>query len=235
MRSAEDAAHNISGTGGNGSEECIVVHGIDFILAGVAYRMGQMRSSGFGVSELWAKTMDLRKAYKQLLINAESLHNLYLCVKVPLEQRVELYRCKVLPFGARAAVSGFCRTSHAIWAIGTSLFKLHWSCYFDNYFVVEKFSLKRHTSFIVDNLLCLLGWKTSLEKSAEFSLLARALGVILDFGETHLFSMVVCNSEQRCLNIAGIIDAIIANNRWTKAKLETLRGRLIFVLKSDLW
>lgn len=213
----------------NGSEECIVVHGIDFILAGVAYRMGQMRACGGASSELCAKTVDLRKAYKQLPIDANSLHDSYLCVKVPSERRVELYRCKVLPFGARAAVSGFCRTSHAIWAIGTSLFKLHWSCYFDDYFVVEKSSLKRHTSFIVDNLFSLLGWETSSEKNAEFNSLARALGVVFDFGETHLASMVVRNSEQRCLEIAGLIDAIITNKRWTKAELETLRGRLIFV------
>ena len=35
----------------NGSEECIVVHGIDFILAGIAYRMDRTRKSGLDANE----------------------------------------------------------------------------------------------------------------------------------------------------------------------------------------
>ena len=42
-------------------------------------------------------------------------------------------------------------------------------------------------------------------------------------------SMVVRNSEQRCLETAGMIDRKIDKGKWTKAELETLRGRLIFV------
>ena len=45
-------------------------------------------------------------------------------------------------------------------------------------------------------------------------------------------SMVVRNSEQRCLEITGMIDKIIDKEKWAKAELETLRGRLG---KPDLW
>ena len=36
----------------NGSEECIVVHGIDFILAGIAYRMDRTRKNGLDANDL---------------------------------------------------------------------------------------------------------------------------------------------------------------------------------------
>ena len=39
----------------NGSEECIVVHGIDFILAGIAYRKDRMKGGGPNVGDLCAK------------------------------------------------------------------------------------------------------------------------------------------------------------------------------------
>jgi hypothetical protein len=42
----------------------------------------------------------------------------------------------VLPFGARAAVMGFCRTSYAIGRIGVVVFNLHWTVYFDDFFLV---------------------------------------------------------------------------------------------------
>ncbi len=74
----------------NRSEECIVVHGIDFILAGIAYRMDRTRKGGPDANGLCAKTVDLRKAYKQLPIDSSSLGDSYLCVKIPCKRRVKL-------------------------------------------------------------------------------------------------------------------------------------------------
>lgn len=138
----------------NGSDENIMVHGVDFIVASICSRINKLQRLGHP-SSLSAKTVDLRKAYKQLPIDLDSLDGSYLCVKVPGEKRFEIYQCVVLPFGARAAVSGFCRTSFAIWSIGVSLFRIHWSCYFDDFFAVEKPELAqsiRHSSLITSSL-----------------------------------------------------------------------------------
>lgn len=138
----------------NGSNESIIVHGVDFIVASICSRINKLQKLGHP-SSLLAKTVDLRKAYKQLPIDLDSLDGSYLCVKVPGEKRFEIYQCVVLPFGARAAVSGFCRTSFAIWSIGVSLFRIHWSCYFDDFFAVEKPELAqsiRHSSLITSSL-----------------------------------------------------------------------------------
>ena len=213
----------------NGSSESIVVHGIDFILAAVSYRLKALRDRSMD-SELCAKTIDLRKAYKQLPLSEGSLSAGYLCVKVPSNKGggFELYRCKVLPFGARAAVNGFCRTSHAIWMIGVRLFKIRWSCYFDDFFIVENPSLAKHSAFIVDNLFSILGWATSNEKNSKFDSFARALGVTIDLADTVHLSVKVANTRLRGAEIADQINGILERTDVKKTELETLRGRLIF-------
>ena len=94
-------------------------------------------------------------------------------------------------------MSGFCRTSYALWTAGVKLFKLHWSCYFDDFFIVEKPSLAKHSAFMVDNLFALLGWATSNEKKSSFDSLARALRVTFDLADTRYLSVRVANTHHR--------------------------------------
>ena len=56
----------------------------------------------------------------------------------------EAYQTLVLPFGARAAVMGLCRTSYATWRGGVIAFHLHWAVYFDNSFLVADVHEARH-------------------------------------------------------------------------------------------
>lgn len=212
----------------NGTKESIVIHGVDFIIAGLAYRLRLCRNKGV-THDLQAKTVDLRKAYKQLPISVESLNDSFLCVKEPDSGKPRIYNCKTLPFGARAAVTGFCRTSHAIWFVGVALMFLHWSVYFDDFMVVEDLSLSKHTNFIVDGLFSLLGWETSSEKGGAFDSIARALGVVFDLADTKLLTVKVLNSSHRCKEIGEHIDKILKCGRSSRSELEVVRGRLIFV------
>ena len=59
-----------------------------------------------------------------------------MCVLNCATSKPEAFQCRVLPFGARAAVQAFCRTSHALWFLGAAIFKLHWSVYFDDFVLV---------------------------------------------------------------------------------------------------
>ena len=211
----------------NGSDESITVHGVDFIVASISERIKKLQAMGLP-SDLVAKTVDLRKAYKRLPIDLDSLDDSYLCVKIPGEKKFEIYQCVVLPFLARAAVTGFCRSSFAIWSIGVSLFRIHWSCYFDDFFAVEKKELARHTSFIIDSLFSALGWSTSTEKNSDFSSLARALGVVINLSDTHLLRVSVSNSEHRGKDISDMIDGMLAKKYFRKSEMESLRGRLVF-------
>ena len=122
------------------------------------------------VPDLKAKIVDLQKAYKQLLISLDSLTDSFLCVKEPSSSELLIFNCKVLPFGARAVVTDFCRASHAVWFIGTTLMSIHWSVYFDDFMVVEDACLAKHTNFLLDGLFSPLGWKTSRRKVAPLTL-----------------------------------------------------------------
>lgn len=212
----------------NGSQESISVHGVDFIVSGIAHRMDLCRTSGIS-PDLLTKTVDLRKAYKQLPVSEASLEDSYLCGKDPVSGDPKLFQCRVLPFGARAAVAGFCRTSHAIWYVGTSILLLHWSVYFDDFVIVEDARSAKHCECIVNGLFSLLGWETSEEKGGTFESSAKALGVIFDLADSRLLKVRVCNSPNRCREIGDLIDKILKSDTTNKSELEVLRGRLIFI------
>ena len=174
----------------------------DFIIAALSHRLNLCRAAN-PVSDLKAETVDLRKAYKLLPICLDSLNDSFLCVREPSSGKPQIFNCKVLPFGARAAVTGFCRASHAVWFIGATLMSIHWSVYLDDFMVVEDACLAKHTNFIIfDGLFSLLAWETSREKGCAFDLspIARALGVVFDMSDTRLLSIVL-NSPYRCKEI----------------------------------
>ncbi|CAL1153964.1 unnamed protein product, partial [Cladocopium goreaui] len=86
----------------NAADESIQPMGIDMILAALA-----MRIRCWGPEELKGKTIDLRKANKNLPLSGSALNDAHICVVNTMEPRA--FQGQVLPFGARAAVMGFCR------------------------------------------------------------------------------------------------------------------------------
>ena len=84
----------------NASSETISPHGVDTIVAGICRRISS-RPDGSEPEDLVACTIDLRKAYKQLPVSAESLNDGFLCVHNPEHDQPSIYRTRVLPFGAR--------------------------------------------------------------------------------------------------------------------------------------
>ncbi len=121
-------------------------------------------------------------------------------------------------------MSRFCRTFSGLWskALGVKLFKVHWSCYFDDFFVLEKPTLARHTPFTLGNLFALLGWSTSSEKNSSFDAIARALGAAFDFADTRSLSVRVSTTPHRSSEIAGPIKCILPKKEFRKSDLETL-------------
>ena len=207
----------------NACDETIQPMGVDQICAALVKRMRIQPGC-----DLVCKTIDLRKAYKNLPISESALDDAYIAVYSP-ESGVPLaFQTKVLPFGARAAVMGFCRTSYAIWRIGVVVFGLHWTVYFDDYFLVAEIHESKHVDMAQQLLFMILNWKTSDEKEGGFSHLARILGVQIDMADSRLGAAVVSNVESRVRELVSSIDSVLSRGTLSSAEIKVLRGRLVF-------
>ena len=178
----------------NSSDETVSPHGVDTIVAGTCLRVAA-RPTSKTPENLKGCTVDLRKAYKQLAIAMKSLNDAYLCVFDTQAKRPAAYKTLVLPFGARAAVNGFCRCSLALFWIGVILLQLHWSVFYDDFFLVAADDEAEHIHFVQCSFFELVGWATSSEKESGFQSVARALGVCISFAELKLGWVVVQNTE----------------------------------------
>ena len=197
--------------------------GVDAILASIAHRV----RGNPGVS-LRAKTIDLRKAYKNLPVSERAMSDSHLLIFEPGANKPLVYRSKVLVFGARASVLGFCRTAVGLWAVGVRLLFLHWTQYFDDFFMVGGPGEDRHLDMAQRLLFQILGWETSVEKEGDFAELARVSGVEIDLASARIWIIMARNSTSRIAEITGQIDAILDAGRHTRGELKVLRGRLQF-------
>ena len=211
----------------NSSTETICPHGVDTILAAAAYRIRKGRKLGLRES-LVAKTVDLRKAYKQLPVSSASLPDAFLCVLNPATSCPEIFRSCVLPFGARSAVNNFCRVSQALHHLGLIIMSFVWSCFFDDFFITCNSLESNHLDMMQRGFFALLAWETSEEKGGEFQAVARALGVQFSFADTASGLLSVCNTEGRIREVCSQVQCFLSKGKASSAELATLRGRLLF-------
>lgn len=207
----------------NSASHTISPMSVDTIAAGILRRMHIC-----GGSRLTSKTIDLRKAYKNLPLSKAALNDSYIVLFDPSKNKPVAYQSLVLPFGARAAVMGFCRTSYGIWEIGCSLLGIHWSVYFDDYFVVTSEQESRHVDLALQTLFSLLGWETSGEKDAGFDTVSRVLGVMVDLTDSSDNLVRVTNTESRIKELVASMNQLIDKSRFRPGELRVLRGRLQF-------
>ena len=207
----------------NGADVTIAPMGVDSILAALVLRL-QKRPG----AKLRAKTIDLRKAYKNLPVSLDALRDSHLMVFEPGNDKPRIFRSKVLVFGARASVLGFCRTASGMWFVGSGLFHLHWTSYFDDFFLVCEEGEEKHVDLTQRLVFHLLGWETSAEKEADFHELARVLGVEIDLANACVGILMARNGTSRVSEICAQIEAILAKGRYSRGELRVLRGRLQF-------
>ena len=82
----------------SGSEETIAPHRVDVILAGLVFRAKTARRAGVPEG-LVAKTVDLRKAYKQLPLSESARKDAYLSVWCPSEEPFTFSKASYCPSG----------------------------------------------------------------------------------------------------------------------------------------
>lgn len=210
-----------------GATETIAPHGVDVICAGLSYRIRRGRQLGFR-EKLASRAIDLRKAYKNLPLSCKALRDSYLAVRNPLTSAFEIYQSLVLPFGARPAVQGFYRVAAGIWHLALFYFALHWTQFFDDYFLVAGEAEKTHVDLIQSAFFALLGWETASEKDSGFGYVTRALGVQIDLSDCCLGLVKISNTMARRNELERLIDEILASSSVSGSTLTSLRGRLQF-------
>ena len=98
------------------------------------------------------------------------------------------------------------------------MFNLHWTVYFDDFFLVAEIYESKHVDLAQRLLFMVTGWQTSDEKEGGFSSISRILGVQIDLGDSHLASVTISNVESRVRELTTTIDDLLA-----KGSMTTLR------------
>lgn len=112
----------------NSCDETIQPMGVDQICASLVKRM-RVRPG----DELVCKTIDLRKAYRNLPLSLSSLQDAYIAGLFPIRREATSFSDFGAPLRGEGSGDGvLCRTSYAIWRIGVVIFGLHWTVYFDD-------------------------------------------------------------------------------------------------------
>ena len=211
----------------NSSSESIPVHSVDLVVAGIVYRLTLNHLVGTN-EDLGIKTIDLRKAYKQVPLSTEALKDGHLCVFNPTTGQPEAFRSVVLPFGSRSSVQAFYRASHSLWTLGTVLLRMHWTLFYDDFILIGRGNESKHLTLVVSSFFSMLGWETSQEKEGRFEHCAKALGVMVDLSESALFRVTVRNTESRRAELMQTLGNMLAKGSFKQGELLTLRGRLHF-------
>eukprot|EP00435_Cladocopium_sp_Y103_P067161 s1265_g29.t1 len=108
------------------------------------------------------------------------------------------------------------------------VFNLHWTIYFDDFFLVAELQESRQVDVAQRLLFMLTGWQTSDEKEGGFNSLSRILGVQIDLQDAHLGCVTICNVESRIKELTATIDDIVTRGKISAAEMRALRGRLVF-------
>ena len=115
-----------------------------------------------------------------------------------------------------------------MWFLALHFFKLHWTQFYDDYFLVTGEAEQSHVDLIQTSFFALLGWETATEKDAGFAYVTRALGVQIDLSDCRLGLVKLCNTESRRSELKRTIDDILTSPSVAGSALTSLRGRLQF-------
>ena len=155
-----------------GSANKVVLHDTDFIAALLK------RCCSYNKVPWRGRAFDLQDAYRQLAIAPAHRTHSFICVYEPMHGP-RCYRMLTMPFGSSASVYAFLRTSLAIHALGARLFRLPWTCFYDDFPTVVPEPLANAATHLIKSLFTLLGFQVSDKpsKNPPFAAVFQALGV----------------------------------------------------------
>ena len=203
-----------------------VTHSIDEIALLITKLSKAARKKG--LKELFGKTADLKSAYRQLAISDASLKYSYLAVFDPVDNKPKAFRQLAVPFGSTKAVYFFLRVARAPWTILVKGALIPTTNYFDDFVILALSGDRSSCSYAFDEVMKLLGWKLSEDKSTEWDVSFEALGVLFEIDQTGSGVLKVRNTEKRRTELISLIKNYLISGSITQKEALQLRGRLQF-------
>ena len=203
-----------------------VTHSIDEIALLITKLSRVARKKG--LKELFGKTADLKSAYRQLAIADGSLRFSYLAVYDPTDDKPKVFRQLAVPFGSTKAVYFFLRVARALWTILVRGALVPTTNYFDDFVLLALNGDRSSCSYAFNEVMKLLGWKLSADKTTEWNTSFEALGVLFEIDQTGSGVLRVKNTEKRRKELTSSIAGFLDSGMMTQKEALQLRGRLQF-------
>ena len=201
-------------------------HTLD-VVAGLTSIM--MKKSKF--TKAWVgRVFDLKSAYRQCFIHEDSLKYSFIGVYDPNDGVVKAFRMLALPFGNIKSVHSFLRISHSLWFLGSKLFKIPWTNFFDDFVTIADESEASSMTETVHCLFRLLGWKFAEggSKAPPFNKTFSALGVNIDVSSMARGEVKIDNTESRKKDLCETIGTCLKTTKLSRHDALRLRGRMQF-------
>ena len=179
----------------------------------------------------WGKTIDLKAAYKQLLVRQGGRWCSVIAVWDPASSAARLYIQATLPFGASASVLHFNRVARALWFVGCTDYSLAWGNFYDDYPVVEPRITANSANLAAKGFMKILGFEVSeaAAKDLDFSEVFVALGVVFHMDQIHLGIASISNKPARVDLAIQAAQKVHDEGGAPRRELEALRGRLQYL------
>ena len=154
------------------------------------------------------RTLDLRKAYKQMAVSEQDRHLMVLTHEGP-DGRL-FYISDALPFGARGSVFSFLRTSRALSFLMNIGLSVPSSVFFDDFPSISEGASAASAFDGPHTLLSALGWLYAAdeEKCRPFASSFEVLGCRLNLSELSKGSLTMENREGRLETIRTMVDKL---------------------------
>jgi len=184
------------------------------------------RSPDLGKCRLVGRLWDLAKAYRQLPRDPSQAHVSIVAVFHPMTSRWIFFEQLAMAFGETSAVFHFNLAARGLQFILTRLFAICCSHFFDDFPVVDHAVMAKNTTFVVDQVLDLLGW--DLKEQSPFARVFEPLGVVVDLSHSAEGFVEVSNKESRIRELRTFVDDVRSSGQISAHEARQLRGRFVF-------
>ena len=170
-------------------------------------------------------TLDLRAAYKQFAVSADSRAWAVIALLNPDTLVPGLFESKALPFGSAASVLHLNRLSRLLWRLGVELL-IPWGNFFDDFPAMSPSAISDNTMSTMTALCSLLGFAFADDKLSPFQPAATMLGVEVDCSRCDEGLVLVRNKPGRAEELVVSLEEFLREGVISRKRYLSLMGRL---------